>query len=88
MSFCLALRLRSVFRRSLLITFLISDDAKFPVSNDHDDKLLTLAINVNLNFCRILLFLPMQRRRRRLRKRLLKSELALPQTLSRLFNLV
>ena len=39
------------------------------------------------NFCRMLLFLPMQRRRRRLRKRLLKSEFALPQTLSR-FRLI
>ena len=38
-------------------------------------------------FCRILLFLPMQRRRRQLRKRLLKSEFALPQTLSR-FRLI
>ena len=32
------------------------------------------------------LFLPMQRRRQRPRKRLLKSEFALPQTLSHLFN--
>ena len=72
---------------SLLITFLISDDAKIPHSKWSWWQKLMLAINVNLNFCRILLFLPMQRRRRQLRKRLLKSEFALPQTLSR-FRLI